>query len=513
MMRMQIAFSIVVMLFFGLTIQAEVIPLQKLSQSEREQRITSDLQAVKIYREGLEKVTGFAEGQTNLFPNPKPVESRLPRREEKEVLWEIWKTYLDYLLALDAIEHYHHDWFRLSGQQREQSFAVGYGAFLAKYRFSLQLIATVEKNPMLDTILNDPVAEMGLPARSYAKLKFRFLNGGTATEFGARAIVRETMHEGATGSFLQAMNNDADALLKMGRGQGELLTLKNALKILQKAGDIAWFPVQAGVAEWMGDTKVYRTDRSLISPAQIQKLKLMPGDVLLVRREWYLSNIGLPGFWPHAALYIGTPEERRQFFADPDVVAWVKSQGTTDEFEKLLQAREETAYAESLKPQPKNHHTRILEAMSEGVSFTALEHCADADSVVVLRPLLSKIEKATALLRAFHYAGRPYDFNFDFATDAELVCTELVFKAYEPSQQLRGLRLPLVEMLGRKLLPANEIARQFDSQYGSKDAQFQFVTFLDGYERGRKAVEASVEQFRQSWRRPKWHVLTQEIRK
>jgi hypothetical protein len=274
-----------------------------------------------------------------------------------------------------------------------------------------------------------------------------------------------------------------------------------------------WLPVQAGVAEWMGDTRVYRSDRSLISQAQIQQLKLTPGDVLLVRREWYLSNIGLPGFWPHAALYIGTPEERREYFADPDLVAWVKSQGTADDFEKLLQTREETAYAQSLKPQEKNHPARILEAMSEGVSFTALEHCADADSMVVLRPLLPKTEKAVALLRAFHYAGRPYDFNFDFATDAELVCTELVFKSYEPSQGLRGLRLPLVEMLGRKLLPANEIARQFDSQYGSDEAQFQFVTFLDGYERGRKAVEASVEQFRQSWRRPKWHVLTQEIGK
>jgi len=326
-------------------------------------------------------------------------------------------------------------------------------------------------------------------------------------------VVRGTMREGATGRLRQAIDDDAEALLKMGRGPGELLTLKNALKIVQKAGDAAWLPVQAGVAEWMGDTRIYRSNRSLISPAQIQQLKLTPGDVLLVRREWFLSNIGLPGFWPHAALYIGTPEQRRQYFAEPGVAAWVRSQGAGEDFEKLLETREPAAHAQSLKPQEKNHQTRILEAMSEGVSFTALEHCADADSMVVLRPLLPKEEKAAALLRAFHYAGRPYDFNFDFATDAELVCTELVFKCYEPSEGLRVLRLPLVEMLGRKLLPANEIARQFDSQYGTTEAQFEFVTFLDGYERGRKSMEADVERFRQSWRRPKWHVLTQEIEK
>jgi hypothetical protein len=253
----------------------------------------------------------------------------------------------------------------------------------------------------------------------------------------------------------------------------------------------------------------------LISQTQIQKLqpKLNPGDVLLVRREWFLSNIGLPGFWPHAALYIGTPEERQRFFADPQLAAWVKTQGeASGDFEKLLQSRS-AAYALSLQPQPNEHQTRIVEAMSEGVSFTALEHCADADSVVVLRPLLSKTEKATAILRAFHYAGRPYDFNFDFATDSELVCTELVFKSYEPTQGRHGLHLPLVEMLGRKLLPANEIVRLFDSQYDTAEAQFQFVTFLDGFEREREAVETGVEQFRKSWQRPKWHVLIQEIEK
>ena len=131
------------------------------------------------------------------------------------------------------------------------------------------------------------------------------------------------------------------------------------------------------------------------------------------------------------------------------------------------------------------------------------------DSLAVLRPRLSKPEKAQALLRAFHYAGRPYDFNFDFATDAELVCTELVYKAYEPAYGFTGLKFPLTEMLGRKLLPANEIARQFDAQAGTSEQQFDLVIFLDGQERKRNATEASLTDFRSSWKRPKWHVLTQ----
>lgn len=478
--------------------RAEVLPLHRLRPPDQDQRITGDQKAALVYRQGLQTVARFVGQQTNLFPVNQLAEPRLPRREEKEVLWQTWKSALDYLLALDALDHYHGDFYRLSRERRARSFAVGYAAFLAEYRFTLEFTEAAERNPFFDTILNEPVPDLGLPANTYAKLKFRYLNVTVAMEFAARHAFYQTLRDGVPEALRQAIEQDANAVLKAGRGTGELLTAKNALKVLRKAGDKAWFPVQSGVAEWMGDVKVHRVGRSLISPAQIHQLlpKLLPGDVLLTRREWYLSNIGLPGFWPHAALYIGTAEERRRFFGG-------------DDLEARLQARSPDAYARSLKPQEEGHVARVLEAMSEGVSFTTLEHCADADSVVVLRPLSPKEEKATALLRAFYYAGRPYDFNFDFATDAELVCTELVFKAYEPAEGMLGLRLPLVDMLGRKVLPANEMARQFDEQLTDGQAQFEFIAFLDGHERRREAVEAGLAEFRESWRRPKWHVLTQ----
>jgi hypothetical protein len=134
-----------------------------------------------------------------------------------------------------------------------------------------------------------------------------------------------------------------------------LLTAKNALKVVQDGAGTAWLPIQTGVSEWMGDTKVYRTGRSLISPAQVEQLKklLQPGDVLLERREWYVSNVGLPGFWSHAALYIGTVEDRRAFFADAATQAWVKQQGEpSGDLELLLQTRYPTPFA-SLKPSAK----------------------------------------------------------------------------------------------------------------------------------------------------------------
>ena len=497
----------------GLLLGAEMKPIQKLTRSELEARLQGDARAVQVQRHGLRTVISYIETRPDLFPAERPKESRLLRREEKEPIWNTWQRFLDYIVALDSVDMYHANWFRLKGGAKEDSFLIGYAAMLAEYRAALEFIERAEHNPELDKVLNDPVPELGLPAGTYAKLKSKYLSITVATDFAAREVLTKTFSGDRQPDLRRIIHTDADYIWKAGKGRAEVLTAKNALKVVQKSAQSAWLPVQAGVSEWMGDTKVYRPGRALISQAQIKQFqpKLSPGDVLLERREWYVSNIGLPGFWSHAALYIGTQQERREFFADEDTQAWVKQQGETrGDLEALLEAQYPKAYEQSLAPQEHGHVVRIIEAISEGVSFTTLEHSADCDSLAVLRPRLSKAQKAQALVRAFHYAGRPYDFNFDFATDSELVCTELVYKAYEPSSDFRGLTFPLVEMLGRKVTPANEIAKQFDAQCETPEQQFDLVIFLDGRERQTKAVEASLAEFRTSWKRPKWHVLTQQ---
>ncbi len=497
----------------GLLPAAEVKPIHKLSRAELEARLEGDSRAMQVQRPGLRSVISYMESRADLFPANQPKTSRLLRREEKEIAWNTWQRFLDYIVALDSIEKYHAPFYRLKGAAKEESFLIGYAAMLAKYRAALEFIERAEHNPELDKVLNDPVPELGLPVGTYARLKFKYLNVAIATDFAAREVLMKTFSGGTHSELRKSIRADADTIWRVGKGRGEVLTARNALKVVQNGAQSVWLPVQQGVSEWMGDAKIHRRGRSLISQAQIKEIqaKLLPGDVLLERREWYMSNIGLPGFWSHAALYLGTPEERGAFFADPDTQAWVKNQGEpSGDFESLLRRRYPKAYANSLKPQEQSHAVRVVEAISEGVSFTTLEHSADCDSLVALRPKLAKAEKAQALVRAFHYAGRPYDFNFDFATDSELVCTELIYKTYESAVGFRGLTFPLVEMLGRKVTPANEIARQFDAQCETAEEQFELVIFLDGQERHTKAVEASLATFRESWRRPKWHVFVQE---
>lgn len=493
---------------------AYAIPV-KLSTQELEQRQAADSKSVAVYRDGISRLVSYVYQRADLFPASRLRSKRLLTESERETVRGIWSGLLDYYILLDSITRFHADYFALAGAtERARSFHIAQSAFLTQYRFALEFIQRVENDPKLSILLNDPVPTQGLPRKSYDKFKFRFLNVKIASEFATYSIMAKTMPASSNSKLALAAADDEAHIWQAGKGKGEILTLANAGNVLKSTGLQLFFPIQAGISEWMGDTKVLRQDKTLISAAQIDKLhpRLEPGDVLLERREWYVSNVGLPGFWSHAALYIGSPEQRRVYFDDPDVHRWVVVQGeASGEFEALLKRDSEAIYATSLKPQEHNHVTRVLEAMSEGVSFTSIEHSAAADAIAVLRPRTTRTEKAQALRRAFRYSGRPYDFNFDFQTDSALVCTELIYKAYEPAPNFHGVRLNLEEIVGRTAIPANAIARQFDSEYGTAAQQFDLVAFLDGQEKRGIAVEESVDTFRHSWKRPKWHVFVQNM--
>lgn len=467
---------------------AVLIALLPLTARAATERAEADARAVEIYRDGLEAAAAEMQEIANHGSR-----RELLTATEKQRVRDTWSVFLDYLLALDSIGAYHRD------DKSEDAMVITYASFLAQYRGALDMIAASEHLPGADEVLNEDVQSIGLPSGSYARVKFRWLNVARATEYAALDSLYKLRGGSRLPRLRRFIDSDSQAVLDAGRGKGPVQTAKNALKIARSAAFTAWFPVQKGVAEWMGDTRLAKADRALVTHAQIESLtpRLEPGDVLLERREWYLSNVGLPGYWPHTAMYIGDSASRARFFDDASVHAWVREQGRADgNFEAFLRERYPLAYAQS-------RDAHVIEAISEGVSLTTIEHSASADSFAALRPRTSKREKAIAVARAFGYVGRPYDFNFDFHTDSSLVCSEVLYKAYEGS-----VTFPLSTTLHRLNTPPNEIVREFDQTYGTAQQQFDLVVFLDGHERQKIAKAASVSEFRSSWKRPKWHIFT-----
>ena len=489
------------------------VEITDLSQTDTLLKQTQDMRAVEIYRNGLATLIDHVHQRRDLFPRYKLKRPLLLKHQARNEVVSIWKSLLDYYMALDSIAAFHRDFLKLENRHQQKfSYQIFRAAFLAEYRFALDFISVAENNPGLDTLFNEAVPDLGLPDNIYAKFKYRFLNVIIATEFAAFEAVEPFFGNPADIDLKQYIAQDSKAIWAHGKYKGPVLTVKNGIKILKTAGHKAWFPVQKGVSMWMGATKVYRKHEYLIKDEQIRQFAhlLEPGDILLERREWYLTNVGIPGYWSHAALYVGTPRERIKFFDDPQTLMWAQKQGAPT-LEQLLSQTYPRAYAMGKTTSDDGNPIRVMEAIAEGVVFSSLEFSAGCDSLAVLRPRLQKKDRALAIFRAFQYFGLPYDYNFDYLTENSLVCTELIYKAYEPGRDSSGLHLPL-EKIGKHLVtPANAFAKEFSQTYNTNRQQMDLVLFMDGYERQRTAVKSDVAAFLDSWKRPKWHIIRQSI--
>lgn len=68
------------------------------------------------------------------------------------------------------------------------------------------------------------------------------------------------------------------------------------------------------------------------------------------------------------------------------------------------------------------------------------------------------------------------------------------------------MALDLVDVAGRRTLPANEIVKRFDLDARKGAPQMDFVFFLDGQEKQGNAVLVDEAAFRASWKRTKWDI-------
>jgi hypothetical protein len=422
---------------------------------------------------------------------------------------------LDHIHLLDGVGRAHFAAWKRDPlpQQRTQAqhFQLGFLTYLEKLTLGLALVEQTLNKPQFEKLLDEGSPELGIPAGIYSQLKWNVVHvERVAKILGAHqfhkliASARAELLGDPLWGFVHARIDERydEARATLTRRAPKLFG-GNAADIGLDLAHAAWFPVQANTAEWLGDTKVRRKATMLIAAPQVDEAigKSEPGDIIVERRNWYLSNVGLPGFWPHAALWVGSPAELAAWADDDDVKA-----AFGGSLPAHLESRFPAAWQAFTTPDHEGHSRRVLEAISEGVVFNSAEESIHADYVAALRPRRSKVERARALVHAFAYFGRPYDFDFDFFTDTSLVCSELVVKAYEPRADFTGLSFSLERVVGRMTLGPNSIVRTFDAQHGTDDAQLDFVYFLDGQEKSRRAVFADEAALRASWRRPKWDV-------
>jgi len=209
--------------------------------------------------------------------------------------------------------------------------------------------------------------------------------------------------------------------------------------------------------------------RKRVTPGVQRKLSklLKPGDVIITRHDDAASNLFLPGFWPHGALYVGTQAQRQE--QDPRGGTW-----------------REKCVGENC----------VLEARKDGVLFRPLHDTLSVDACVVLRPRLKSEQVVEAISRAMAHQGKCYDFEFDFRRSDKLVCTEVVYRAYHG---IGGIELDLKTRAGRVCLSAEDLL-----DYASLDKYFDVIAVYgtDGnrFATGDRALAALIASYQSAGR-------------
>ena len=472
--------------------QYELLPstLAHLNSDEIDRQVNEDSQRLRKVTAAIEDLRTTAAALHSELGGRLTAENRdyYTPEEEDQIRW-LYVSYLAQRAALVRMVTLYSGFESVRDPQlKARSFVVGLAAATTLYETSLRLIDTYGDQPRLRRKLNEPEPNWGLVAGIFDQIHDNVADHHNLSKCEELAhYFEEKAPEWRSAEvwpkkdfdWIEGRIVDAVEYVRSHQAGQDRSSLARLRERVRSDAYKPVYAVQSLVSEWIGDAKIVNRP-PFIRVTQIEEMEKMlePGDILLERRNWYLSNAFLPGFWPHAALYIGQEEDltRLEILDEPAVQLRLSEWRKTD-----AHGRPNT----------------VIEAVSEGVIFNSLEHSMHADYVAVLRPRLPKQRIAEAIVRVFRHQGKPYDFEFDFFSSDKLVCTEVVYRSYE------GLiHFPLIKVMGRDTLPAIEIARKFAAERNQESPELDFVAFLDAVPEKGTARFADISEFIASADRP-----------
>jgi hypothetical protein len=467
----------------------EIMPsaLVGLPADKLDPMLRADAERLRTVAAGVEELAAKSAALHRELDARRKAENRrfyLPEEDDR-VRWQ-FVTFLSYRAALLRIAATYGNYECVREPAlRARCCMVGTAAAGVAYEGSLRLIESFQDNAVVRKKLNEREPRWGLPPDLFDKVVASASSQANLRMFHEMAA----FYVGRRDEWRHAAGWEEADFAWLDERIGRSLQFVQAhpvnrskewmSQLARRVKSDVYTPVYAAqsmLSEMIGDLRIVK-DQPLITHRQIKEEiepKLRPGDIFLERRNWFLSNAFLPGFWPHSALYVGTPDDLRAL-------------GIADEPEVKRR------WAEYVRPAPDGEPHTILESVSEGVIFNSAAESMHADHVAVLRPRLSREQIAKAIVRAFSHQGKPYDFEFDFFTTDKLVCTELLYQSYQGM-----IQFDLVRIMGRDTFPALEIGRKFAREKDSPARELDFVLFVDGDTGAGRARLAGVEAFIES---------------
>ena len=237
-------------------------------------------------------------------------------------------------------------------------FLLGYSAACVLVRIDRLLLFEVADHSIIQRKLNEAFPEYRIPRKQYTRIFSAFVdNMNVLALYDAMKYRRKHRKElillstDPVVGFLARQLRELETSLDPSKRN----YLKGAWRYVshkwRRRGVVSAQNVMASVMEGVGRVAseiVEKTNKNVTEDV-LESIAafLQPGDVIITRHAKALTNLFMPGFWPHAAFYVGAQERR-----DPEMC--------------------------------------VLEARKDGVLFRPLHDTLSVDAFVVLRPNLNE---------------------------------------------------------------------------------------------------------------------------
>ncbi len=331
---------------------------------------------------------------------------------------------------------------RVDWAERLPVFTTAFAAACVAMRATRYLIDLAAARPVLWKKLDEEDITAGLAAKSFTRI-YRSATGINQRRFLAAADFYfanrgEILRSGGDGEWremLELLVSEEPWIERRRRDALKRAFGYRWFSLLRRQRS-AWRQVMAGFFEVSGraiaemrqpGVKPRHAPKRVSNELQALILrKAKPGDLFVTRHDDAVSNLFLPGFWPHAALYLGNAEQA--------AAAGIFLPGGCS-----------------------GDGPWFLEAKKDGVKIRPAAETLGVDALVMLRPPLEADLLAAAITRALGHHGKPYDFLFDFRTADRLACTEVIYRGFHG---IGPVRFQLREVGGRLCLPAEQLLDQ-----------------------------------------------------
>jgi len=369
---------------------------------------------------------------------------------EDEVVRRLQISYWHARNALFEVVTSFRDDTRLPDELRPDAFLVAFGAAVLLVDAARFLRESFEPLPIVREKLDEPEPYFGIPKGTYATVQKSLTGARHAWHlYHANRYFEEHQAElqaRAAGTLLEPVWAVIDRLRnRLEVPAGQYVKARLQVRARRLGGWLchgllgrAVYGVQKLVASMAADISTRPSHQPKLPDEVAAELceLLEPGDVLITRKEHVATNYFLPGYWKHAALYLGDPAGLRR------LGIW-EHEHVRPRWSRLLDSED-------------GQSRRALEALKDGVWIRPIASPFSVDAVVAMRPRLAPAELGEALTRGLFHEGKPYDFDFDFTRSDRLVCTEVVYRAFDG---IGGIHFELTPRAGRLTLTAKDLIR------------------------------------------------------